>query len=162
MEVNSLYKLNSKGINFLKENDSQITRYYDESKVENRPMFYSLSDEKNPDICYLIPISTIRTNEQKNKIENMMKRSGIQSRFYVIGKVLGVDRSFKISSVFSVHSSMINEWTIKNSIYQITNRRLLTEIESKLNDVMNYYTAFPDKSENKVIQCVNKLREQLF
>lgn len=160
MITNGLYKLNNNGLNFLKENDTQITRFSDASKVDSRPMFYSLSDKDNPEICYLIPMSTLRSQKQKDKIESFMKRSGISSRFYSIGKVLNQERAFKISSVFAVDSSMIDEWTIKNNIYQIQDQRLLNDISSKLNDVMNYYSAFPDKSENKVIQCSEKLKDK--
>jgi len=57
---------------------------------------------------------------------------------------------------------MVEEWTLKGSIYTIKNKNVNQTIKRKLHVMLSHYSANPHRSENKVIQCVAKLQEQCF
>lgn len=154
MKKNGLYKLNEKGIEFLKENDCQIVSR--NSKIGSRPMFFSLPYKENDDIIYLIPLSTLN-NHNRSRINSIINSEGLPSNFYEKVNILGVERVLKISSVFVVSRDMVNEWTSRGTIYIVQNKNVTESAEKKLNTMLVHYSANPENSENHVIECRNKL-----
>ena len=80
-------------------------------------MFFAMSSDLHKDILYMIPLTTIRSNEQEVRIKKYLSSSGFQQNFYVEVKIIGEKRILKISSVFVVMTSMVNEWTINGNWY---------------------------------------------
>ncbi|MFV0254984.1 MAG: hypothetical protein ACK5G7_02510 [Erysipelotrichaceae bacterium] len=64
MIKNDLYKLNSKGLDFLKENGTQIVKNTTESKLQNRPMFFFVALCEHSKIIYSLPLVTINIIEK--------------------------------------------------------------------------------------------------
>ncbi len=155
MIENGLYIVTESGVQFLKKNNCQIVN--GKSKLDDRPMCFALKDIENPEICYLIPLSTIKTDDKRKKIEETMSSKGIKANFYTIGKVDKAERVFKISSVFVVKESMTREWIKGNTIYTIKNKKLIEEVNTKLQIMLNHYKNFPHFSENHVIELKKDL-----
>lgn len=159
MIENGLYKLNKKGISFLKANNCQIVKDFNDSKVNSRPMYFAMTSKISNEIVFLIPLTTIRSKEHELKIDSYLLSKGIQSNYFEKALILGEKRAFKISSVFAVDSTMLNEWTIKDSIYVVRNKIVIKSVRNKLNVMLNHYAANPEKSENHVIELRDKLLE---
>jgi len=157
MIKNGLYKLNEEGLNFLDANKCQISKNFDETKLQSRPMFFAMSSDVHKDILYMIPLTTIRSIEQEVRFKKYLSSSGFQQNFYEEVKILGEKRILKISSVFVVMTSMVNEWTINGIIYEVKNRAALISIEKKLSIMIIHYAANPDRSENHIIELRDKL-----
>ncbi|HET6786210.1 MAG TPA: hypothetical protein VFH18_09320 [Erysipelotrichaceae bacterium] len=158
MIKNGLYKLNEEGLKFLDSYKCQIAKNYNETKLQTRPIFFAMSSDLHKDILYMIPLTTIRSVEQEVRIKEYLSSSGFQQNFYEEVKILGEKRILKISSVFVVSTSMVNEWTINGIIYEVRNKITLNSIEKKLNIMINHYAANPNRSENHIIE----LRDNLF
>lgn len=157
MIKNGLYKLNEEGLNFLVSNKCQLAKNFNETKLQSRPMFFAMSSDVHKDILYMIPLTTIRSIEQEIRIKKYLSSSGFQQNFYEELKILGEKRILKISSVFVVSTSMVNEWTINGIIYEVKNRVALKSIEKKLNIMIIHYAANPNRSENHIIELRDNL-----
>jgi len=157
MIKNGLYKLNEEGLNFLDANKCQISKNFDETKLQSRPMFFAMSSDVHKDILYMIPLTTIRSIEQEVRFKKYLSSSGFQQNFYEEVKILGEKRILKISSVFVVMTSMVNEWTINGIIYEVKNRAALISIEKKLSIMIIHYATNTDRSENHIIELRDKL-----
>ncbi len=157
---NGLYKLNQIGIDFLIKNKCQIVSNLDTNKYDSRPMYYAMRSDKDDNILYLLPLSTIRNNSQEMRIDSCLMSKGIQKNYYEKVKILGVQRVVKISSVFAVSINMIEEWTINGSIYVVKNKKVIESIHTKLKVMLSHYASNNSRSENHVIELRNQLLEE--
>jgi len=157
---NGLYKLNHVGVEFLIENKCQIVSNLESNKYDSRPMYYAMRSDKDDNILYLLPLSTIRNNSQEMRIDSCLMSKGIQKNYYEKVKILGVQRVLKISSVFAVSINMIEEWTINGSIYIVKNKKIIESIQTKLKIMLAHYASNNSRSENHVIELRNQLLER--
>lgn len=155
-----LYSINQNGIDFLVDNETDIAKG-NSTKLSERPFYLGLVDKENNNFVYLIPLTTIDSEQKRQRINDYInKRSNdIRSSFYVTTTIEGREQAFKISSVLILESSMIRPWTLRNSHYVVENQALKNEISRKLRILINYYVRNPHKSENKIIDCKKKLLE---
>lgn len=87
---NGLYKLNQIGIEFLIQNRCQIVNNLEINKYDSRPMFYAMKSDKDENVLYLLPLTTIRSKSQENRIDSCLMSKGIQKYYYEKVKILGV------------------------------------------------------------------------
>jgi len=154
---NGLYKLNQIGIEFLIQNRCQIVNNLEINKYDSRPMYYAMKSDKDENVLYLLPLTTIRSKSQENRIDSCLMSKGIQKYYYEKVKILGVQRVVKISSVFAVSINMIEEWTINGTIYVVKNRNKIVSIQKKLKVMLSHYASNSSHSENHVIELRNQL-----
>ncbi len=157
MIKNGLYKLNENGLRFLKMMECNIIKNIEETKVNSRPMYYGLASKKDNDIFYLIPLMTIRSNSQEIRIDRYLLSNGLSKNYYEKIKVMNTMHALKISSVFVVDSTMIEEWKIQGNVYIYQNRHKIDIINQKLNTMLVHYFANPKHSENHVVESRNYL-----
>ena len=120
-------------------------------------MYYAMKSDKDENVLYLLPLTTIRSKSQENRIDSCLMSKGIQKCYYEKFKILGVQRVVKISSVFAVSINMIEEWTINGTIYVVKNRNKIVSIQKKLKVMLSHYASNSSHSENYVIELRNQL-----
>lgn len=157
---NSLYKLKESGIKFLMRNGCQIVNEINAAKTNVCPMFFAFSNTENDSIIYLIPFTTIKTSSQEEKIKRYLKSKGLKKNFYEIAYINDAKRAFKISSVFAVSSTMVEEWKKRGKLYTVENRMVINVVRNKLKVMLTHYSTNPKRSENKVIECVEILMKE--
>ena len=135
MEIKQGYSYHIKEEFFHKVQDKFLMSNKDNGNY--RPHYYAVKDKKNPDLYWMIPISS-QVEKYKKIVENKKKKYG-KCNTIIIGKFAGKENVFLIQNTFPIIAKYIDHvHTIENKPVTIHNElnRILIE---NLNEVLAMY-----------------------
>lgn len=155
MKTHGIYLATSEYYELLKKLDSQYT------DDKSRPLYFAVKDKNDPDISYLIPCSTIKTEHKLNRTLDFMKRRGISGAYYDIGSIAGKKAQFRISDVLPMSEKYLEPWNYNGEQYIVQDKKLIKRLETKLFQILAYESRFPNNLQTKITTIRQYLIEEL-
>ena len=158
MLVTGIYKL----LRNYKDVITKVGGKYNDEK--SRPIYCCLQDERNKNIFWAIPVSSM-ANRSSKQVERMemycnFPKGDIRSCYYHIGLLNNKKAIFKISNALPVTEKYIAKYVSKGKHLILRDNRVTSELERKLRRVLVEENSKPNKFEQRITDIYNYLAQE--